>query len=405
MEDTILSWKTRIGRISGLRKPQKEFLTHMLALFLSIKGRINFLQLARHTQQYGESTCRLQFEEYVDFPALNQEYILQKSSRHLVLAFDLSYLPKSGKATSGVGKYWSGSHQMPMWGLEAGLLSVIDIDHHTAFHLDAIQTPDKAEREAKQIDLADHSTQAILWCCPAIQALSAYIALDGYFAKKEIITRLQAHLQVISRLRSHANCAYLYQGPPSAGKGAPRKYAGKINWQAPDLSYFTLHYQDQTLRVYDAKVYCRFLKQTIRVAYCQSIKELGKVSQYKIYFSTDLNLPAFMILKYYQARFQQEFLIRDAKQFTGLNDCQARSINKLEYHWNLALTAVNLAKAEHWLNKPKDQRGAFSMSSSKTLYHNHLLIEQLFDNLPKSVQMMKNDPNIKQLYAFGAIAA
>jgi len=45
------------------------------------------------------------------------------------------------------------------------------------------------------------------------------------------------------------------------------------------------------------------------------------------------------------------------------------------------------------------------MSSIKTLYHNHLLIEQLFDNLPKSVQMMKYDPNIKQLYAFGAMAA
>jgi hypothetical protein len=377
----------------------------MLALFLSIKGRINFLQLARHTQQYGESTCRLQFEQQVDFQAINQEYIQQMSSGHLLLAFDLTYLPKSGKATSGVGKYWSGSAQMPMWGLEAGLLSVIDIDHHTAFHLDAIQTPAKAEREAKQIDLADHYTQAILWACPAIQALSAYIALDAYFAKKEIITRLQTHLHVISRLRSDANCAYLYQGPPCSGKGAPRKYAGKINWQAPELTYFTLHYQDDTLRLYDAKVYCRFLKQTIRLAFCQYLNELGQVSHYKIYFSTDLNLPAFMILQYYQARFQQEFLIRDAKQFTGLNDCQGRSINKLEYHWNLALTAVNVAKAEHWLSKPKDLRGPFSMSSIKTLYHNHLLIEQLFDNLPQSVQWMKNDPNIKQLYHFGVIAA
>jgi hypothetical protein len=64
------------------------------------------------------------------------------------------------------------------------------------------------------------------------------------------------------------------------------------------------------------------------------------VSHYKILFCTDLNLSAFMI--YYQARFQppgspEEFLIRDAKQFTGLNDCQARSINKLEYHWSLGL--------------------------------------------------------------------
>jgi hypothetical protein len=52
----------------------------MLVLFLSIKGRINFLQLAGHTQQYGESTCRLQFEQYVDSRAINQQYIQQMSS-------------------------------------------------------------------------------------------------------------------------------------------------------------------------------------------------------------------------------------------------------------------------------------------------------------------------------------
>lgn len=72
----------------------------------------------------------------------------------------------------------------------------------------------------------------------------------------------------------------------------------------------------------------------------------GKVKSYKLFFSTDLHLPAWMIVKYYQARFQQEFLIRDAKQFTGLNDCQARSTNKLEFHWKMALTAINVAKVE-----------------------------------------------------------
>jgi hypothetical protein len=76
---------------------------------------------------------------------------LQKSSGHLLLAFDLSYLPKSGKATPGVGKYWSGSAQMPMWGLEADLLSVIDIDHHTAFHLDASKPLPKQKEQPSRL--------------------------------------------------------------------------------------------------------------------------------------------------------------------------------------------------------------------------------------------------------------
>jgi hypothetical protein len=67
------------------------------------------------------------------------------------------------------------------------------------------------------------------------------------------------------------------------------------------------------------------------------------VDAYKIYASTNIDLTALLIKQYYQVRFQQEFLIRDAKQFTGLQDCQARSTNKIEYHAKAALTAINVA--------------------------------------------------------------
>lgn len=407
MQDSLLSFPTIMAQLKGFSKSRKEFLIHMLNLFLSIRGRINFLQLARHSTCYVESTARLQFEQYVDFATINQQYILQKGSGHYIIAFDLSYLYKSGRTTPGIGKYWSGAAQTTLWGLEAGLLSVIDVDNHTAFHLDAIQTPAKAEREAKGINLLEHYGQAILWSAPQLTCLSAYLAVDAYFAKKEFIDRILSGtaLQIISRLRKDANCYYLYEGPKKQGRGAPRKYAGKINWQEPDLTYFTLQYADAHLKLYDGVVYCKFLSRNIRIAFCQYLDETHQVSTYKIYFSTDLQLPAFMIAKYYQLRFQQEFLIRDGKQFTGLQDCQARSTAKLEYHWNTALTAINIAKTEHWLNKPKAERGSFSMSSIKTFYHNQLLIDQLFNILPEQAKIIKNHPQIRQLYHFGAIAA
>jgi hypothetical protein len=71
----------------------------------------------------------------------------------------------------------------------------------------------------------------------------------------------------------------------------------------------------------------------------------------------------------------------------------------------LALTSGNIAKMEHWLVKPKEERGAFSMSSIKTHSHNHLLLDKLFDIFPESRQLMKNHPQVKDLYAFGSIAA
>jgi len=52
------------------------------------------------------------------------------------------------------------------------------------------------------------------------------------------------------------------------------------------------------------------------------------------------------IVRYYRSRFKIEFLYRDAKEFTGLTICQARSENKLDFHFNAALTAKKLAKQD-----------------------------------------------------------
>gem|GEM_PF-6450409 len=42
--------------------------------------------------------------------------------------------------------------------------------------------------------------------------------------------------------------------------------------------------------------------------------------------------------------FQIELLLRDAKQFTGLTQCQAQSEQKLHYHFNASLSEINVAR-------------------------------------------------------------
>jgi hypothetical protein len=81
------------------------------------------------------------------------------------------------------------------------------------------------------------------------------------------------------------------------------------------------------------------------------------------------------IVSYYRYRFQIEFLYRDAKQHWGLEDCQARSQNKLNFHFNAALTVVNLAKM-HWLDTRNSASEPFSIANFKTLFHNMLLLDQ-----------------------------
>jgi hypothetical protein len=415
MLDRFASINTIVKRVSQMPKSGQEFLVHILSIFMSVTGRINFLQMARHSSTYGEQACRNQFERYVDFVTINYvdfvtintEYIKQNGSGHYIATFDLTYLRKAGKFTAGVGKYWSSVAQKVCWGLEMGLLSVVDIYLHTAYHLDALQTPSLSERTEKDIDLPDHYAQCIIHSKTLLnELLCRFLVVDAYFAKQGFIDRIttQTSLEVITRLRSDANCKYLYKGPKNKGKGAPKKYDGKIDWSNPDLNHFTLAYQDAEFKTYHQIVYCVFLKRNISIAFCQQLSPNGSVKSHKIFACTDTKLTALLIQQYYQARFQQEFLIRDAKQFTGLQDCQARSVNKIEYHANVALTAINIAKFEHWLKENK-QYQPFSMADIKTLYHNQLLMERLFSIFPNQAKLIKNDPKIKELYNFGLIAA
>ena len=131
---------------------------------------------------------------------------------------------------------------------------------------------------------------------------------------------------------------------------------------------------------------------------------------HKLYFCTDLELSGELVLEYYRTRFQIEFTYRDRKQYTGLNDCQARSENKLHFHFNASLTAVDLAKVTHWLSIPKQERKASSMSDVKTIYHirwlsDELLLKGFFNVFGISPNMKKNKNKVRELIYYGAIAA
>lgn len=397
-----------VAKAAGLSKCRRQFLSHMLILFLSIRHRINFTQLARHSEAYCERSMRLNFDHFTDFASINRGLVEQHGSGHFILALDPTYLPKSGRKTPGLGHYCgaarrSGTAQQALWGLETCLLSVIDVNKRTAWHLDACQTPGPFEREAKGISLTDHYAQVIAWQADNCLALSGYLAADAYFAKAGFVDRIcdSTGLHIVSRLRKDASLRYLYTGPRTGSRGRPRQYAGKVDFAKPDFAYFTLSHQDEELRIYSAVVNCPFLKRNIRVAYTQYLDGASLPTHYRLYFSTDLNLPAWMIAKYYSLRYQQEYLIRDAKQFTGLTDCQARSQDKIDYHVNAALTAVNAAKVEHGIQADQP----FSMADVKTLYHNQLLLDRFISILPKGVELDKNDPKVRALYRFGCKAA
>ena len=130
----------------------------------------------------------------------------------------------------------------------------------------------------------------------------------------------------------------------------------------------------------------------------------GKPVARKLYFSTDLKMDGMKIVSYYRSRFQIEFLYRDAKQHCGLEDCQAQSKNKLHFHFNTALTTVNVAKL-HWLDTRRSDDEPFSMANFKTVCHNMLLLDRFFSVFAINPNSTKNQHKVNELYKYGLIAA
>ena len=82
-------------------------------------------------------------------------------------------------------------------------------------------------------------------------------------------------------------------------------------------------------KAYAVKAYSTAMKRNIK-----AVVHYPEAGGHKIYFSADLDMAAKDIIEYYRTRFQIEFCFRDSKQFTGLNDCQARDLKKLNFAFN-----------------------------------------------------------------------
>jgi len=110
------------------------------------------------------------------------------------------------------------------------------------------------------------------------------------------------------------------------------------------------------------------------------------------------------VIDIYRTRFQIKIGFRDAKQFAGLENSQARSANKLKFHSNAALTKVNIAKVMQ-LSKPLKRESPFPTATHKTLFYNSLLLSKFFRLFAISPNSIKNRQHVNKLLYLGTRAA
>ena len=101
---------------------------------------------------YCEKSYRLHYEIPFDFFKFNAELVQSNCSSHIIIAGDCSHIPKSGKKTARLGKFWNGCASRPEKGLEISSPAAIDVDNNTAMHLECKQTPGKLQDDESRMD-------------------------------------------------------------------------------------------------------------------------------------------------------------------------------------------------------------------------------------------------------------
>ena len=392
------------ARIDVKHKWQQDFLLELFELVYSIQGRLTFENMARYSK-FNESTFRRNFKKIFDWLGFNWQILDWGGldfSNPVIAAIDCSYIPKAGKSTYGVDKFFSSVAGKAKKGLEISLLSLIDTISGMAWALDVKQTPSAlSAKEGNSNDYTriDFYMEQIIKLKKQLQAVRYFVA-DGYYAKVKVFTIMELmNKDLITKFRPDANLRYLYTGPNEKRRGRPTQFAGKVIWKSLDLSKWNHIGTDKKyayLEIYTLVLNSPHYKRNFRIVLLHNTK----TNKYILLACTDIDLSARLIVRYYQLRFKIEFLFRDAKQFCGLTHSQARNKEALDFHFNMSLAAVNLLQLQMKLDPTIN-----SMNSFVRKAYNTRLVTWLFSQLSAEAEFDINHPKVQKALNLGAIRA
>jgi len=373
------------AKISIANKSQRTFLEELFTLLPSMRGRFNFCNLARYST-YNEVTFRRHYSKcfnWLDFNYTMIQLALECTKSQVIVAIDASFISKAGKKTFGIDRFWSGCANATKRGLEISTLALIEVATRTAWTLDVTQTPaglSGKEGQAGNYTRINFYIEQILDCLHLLENVVYFVA-DGYYAKVKMFnTMLAINKHLITKLRPDANMKY--QLDPTKKNHGNKKYGEKVNWKDLDLTKWIEvgpHPNQKHIQIYTQELYSVQFKVYLKVVVLWNTKKNKTV----LLASTNVYQSALEIVEFYCLRFQIEFLFRDAKQFTGLTHCQARDEQKLDFHFNMSLAAINLYHLEMKLNGQNNR----SMNSFIRKEYNTRLVRLLFNQLNSEAEL------------------
>lgn len=297
LRDILANTTIKLGKVLS------KFIYNCVVTLVSIRGRVNFLQLMRHSS-LNEKTFRNNFSKSADWIGINDEIALRElpDAAHRVVVIDPAHISKAGRCTPGIARYWSGVAGQAKRGLKITAIAAIDFTTKHTVMLGAEQTlPDK---NGNKLSMNEFYIQTIKDNKDKLQKISKTLAADAFFARKPFADAMvEIGFTFVSRFASNCVLKYLPNEQWLAERGVKRgkkpKYAGKVVLSAPDKMFLDKAGIPEASGAWTGIVWSNALRRKVRVV----IVKWDKGNR-AVYFSTDTKWPPPILSRFTAAVFR-----------------------------------------------------------------------------------------------------
>lgn len=368
-------------------------------------------------------------------------------SNRYVLALDEVVEGKSGKQTFGIDWFYSSIAGQAIRSVSNHVISLVDTEKEKSFvltHKQTVKPPklkqdkkpsskksskkskeaikkkpkgksgrpkgSKNKQNVKKIGLLYTSFEYLLGLVvPLVKVLCPmlrYVLADGAYGNKTCCLIVgQFDLDLICKLNRNTALFLPYQGK-YGGRGRPKKYGKKLDYQKLPANYLVSSIEEEGIctNIYQIKeVWTRKMPSLINVVIIIKIDIATQKASRVVLFSTDLNLEAGSLIKFYSLRFQIEFNFRDAKQYFGLADFKNIKPTQVNNAVGLAFFMDNISMILLQKAQVEWKEEKLSIQDLKAYFRAQKYLRDILNTLEIDQKDILNLPQMQQIMKIGAV--
>lgn len=396
-----------------MNKTTLKVLRQLIEALLCSSGRVTMVGLSRWAERgCSYRTIQRFFGRQREWGALLWAVVeahVVKAGRVWLLAADEVVVSKAGKATHGVGRFYSSIAGRPIGAVSFIAASVVDVTARKAYPVHIEQRLPLAKAEPPQgappkrgrgrpkgsknhakaepvlnaeLRLLDGLLGGLLRRIGVLQV--RHLVMDGFFGNYPTSFLAARHgLHLISKLRANAVLYFPYAGQKPRRGPTPR-YGDRLDYTAlPEQARVSSRTDGRFLtETYALTLLHKDFPNPLNVVILVKTETRSGHRSPVILFSTDLTLSPAQVADYDALRFQIEFNFRDAKQYFGLDDFMNTAPHAVTNAVGLAFLMCNLSAV--LLAAQRTTQPDFSILDLKVLFRARRYLHETIIALPET---------------------